>query len=85
MAVVFGVAIKITLTLIVKGGVTPQFRVMTRAPIGMPNTTMNVRTPKLHKYLTIVAIRQRITVIKIRMVLPVSSKIKRYFAEWLNL
>ena len=80
MAVVFGVATKITLTLIVKDGVIQQYQVMIRVPVGMLNITMSVRIQKPHKYLMIVVTRQRTTVTNNRLLLPLSSEFKRYFA-----
>ena len=80
MVVVFGVATKIILTLIVKGGVIQQYQVMIRVPVGMLNITMSVHIQKPHKYLMIVVIRQRTTVINIRLLLPLSIEFKRYFA-----
>ena len=64
MVVAFGVATKITLTLIAKGGVTPRYHEKTHALVGMLSITTNVRIRKQHKYHTIVVTPQRTTAIK---------------------
>ena len=72
MVVVFGVATKIILILIVKGGVTLRFLGRTHALVGMLNITMSVRIRRRHKFLTIVVTPQQTTATNTPLLLKVS-------------